>query len=349
MDYTNHRCPVCDKPFSKDSEVVVCPECGAPHHRECYDELGHCFYEDKHKDGFDYKAEDSQHQNQSSTQNQNKTNSDSSNSDIVACANCGTFNVSSNDVCNNCGAPLEKNSGAHNPYDRHTRERQTPPPTGSYTNPQQPFSGFAFDPMGGLKADDEIAENVTVGDVAKFTNNNSPFFCRLFHQIKTSGRSRFSFVGFIFHGGWLLYRKMYKLGTVITAIMALLIISQLYIATFYQDLMQNFADVIEGVRYVSMFDTLGNFYQGLDSEDRLVMCIYFISSIGQLLLQIICALCGNRWYCKHTIKTISKIKQTSGTKESTGDALALKGGVNGTLALSLLITYYALKFLPNFF
>lgn len=348
MDYSNHRCPVCEKAFTKDCEVVVCPECGTPHHRECYEEIGHCFFEDKHKDGFDYKSENTSEQSNDTTNNNYYYDRNSKSSDIIACQNCGTFNVSSNDVCNNCGAPLDK-STTRNPYDRHSQETHTPPPAGRYTNSQQPFGGFAFDPMGGLKSEDEITEGVTVGDVSKFTKNNSPFFCRLFHQIKTSGRSRFSFVGFIFHGGWLLYRKMYKLGTVITGIMALLIISQLYIATFYQDLMNNFADVIEGVRYVSMFDTLSNFYQGLDSEDKLVMCIYFISSIGQLLLQILCALCSNRWYYKHTIKTIKKIKQTPGTKESTDSVIAQKGGVNGTLALSLLITYYALKFLPNFF
>lgn len=347
MDYSNHRCPVCEKDFTKDSEVVVCPECGAPHHRDCYEEIGHCFFEDKHKDGFDYKAEYASKQSQNTASQNPYYNTNTKSSDIIACQNCGTFNVSSNDVCNNCGAPLDKTT-ARNPYDRHTQERQTPP-AGNHTNPQQPFGGFAFDPMGGLKAEDEIADGVTVGEVSKFTKNNSPFFCRLFHQIKSSGRSRLSFVGFFFHGGWLLYRKMYKLGAVITGIMALLIISQLYITTFYADLIKNFSQAIEGISYVSLFEVLGDFFASLDAEDKLVMCIYSFSGIGQLLLQLLCALCGNRWYYKHTIKTISKAKQTTGTQENTDSIIAKKGGVNGALALSLIITYCVLEFLPNFF
>ncbi|MBR3972066.1 MAG: hypothetical protein IKJ83_04215 [Ruminococcus sp.] len=349
MDYSNHRCPVCEKPFTDDNEVVVCPECGAPHHRECYEEIGRCYYEDKHKDGFDYKAEKSTEQSQDTTKNNYYSDTNSRGSDIIACQNCGTFNVSSNDVCNNCGAPLDKSASSHSAYDRHTEERQTPPHAGNHANPQQPFPGFAFDPMGGLKSEDEIAENVTVGEVAKFTKNNSPFFCRLFHQIKTSGRSRLSFVGLFFHGGWLLYRKMYKLGAVITGIMALFIISQLYIETFYADLMKNFTGAMDGMSYASMFDAIGAFYQKLDSEDKLVMCVYALSSIGQLMLRVLCALCGNRWYYKHTIKTIQKAKQTSGTSEHTESVLQSKGGVNTALAVSLVITYYVLTFLPNFF
>ena len=37
MEFTEYKCPVCDKQFKKGDDVVVCPECGAPHHRECYE------------------------------------------------------------------------------------------------------------------------------------------------------------------------------------------------------------------------------------------------------------------------------------------------------------------------
>ncbi len=48
MKYTNFKCSVCKKTFNEDDDVVVCPECGTPHHRECYIENGKCFNEDKH-------------------------------------------------------------------------------------------------------------------------------------------------------------------------------------------------------------------------------------------------------------------------------------------------------------
>ena len=34
--YVNVPCAKCGKPFTEDDDVVVCPDCGAPHHRSCY-------------------------------------------------------------------------------------------------------------------------------------------------------------------------------------------------------------------------------------------------------------------------------------------------------------------------
>ena len=49
--YVNVPCAKCGKPFTEDDDVVVCPDCGAPHHRSCYLELGHCARQDQHTDG----------------------------------------------------------------------------------------------------------------------------------------------------------------------------------------------------------------------------------------------------------------------------------------------------------
>lgn len=48
MDFTKFHCPVCNKTFTENDDVVVCPECGTPHHRECYKSLGKCFNEALH-------------------------------------------------------------------------------------------------------------------------------------------------------------------------------------------------------------------------------------------------------------------------------------------------------------
>ncbi len=43
MDYINKFCPACSNNFTEDDDIVVCPECGTPHHRECYLKEGKCF------------------------------------------------------------------------------------------------------------------------------------------------------------------------------------------------------------------------------------------------------------------------------------------------------------------
>ncbi len=56
MDYTKDKCPVCGELFKEDDDIVVCPVCGAPHHRECYNKENHCHFEDKHEEGFDFSS-----------------------------------------------------------------------------------------------------------------------------------------------------------------------------------------------------------------------------------------------------------------------------------------------------
>lgn len=42
MKFTGEKCALCGKVFEENDDVVVCPECGSPHHRECYSKHGRC-------------------------------------------------------------------------------------------------------------------------------------------------------------------------------------------------------------------------------------------------------------------------------------------------------------------
>ena len=52
--YENNKCPVCHKVFEEGDDVVSCPECGTPHHRECYKSIGKCANKDLHETDFVY-------------------------------------------------------------------------------------------------------------------------------------------------------------------------------------------------------------------------------------------------------------------------------------------------------
>ena len=41
-------CVVCHAYLFEEDDVVYCPECGAPHHRECYINLGRCGLAEAH-------------------------------------------------------------------------------------------------------------------------------------------------------------------------------------------------------------------------------------------------------------------------------------------------------------
>ncbi|HAE52540.1 MAG TPA: hypothetical protein DCG30_04725 [Ruminococcus sp.] len=48
MNYTGEKCVVCNNVFDDESDVVVCPECGAPHHGECYKKENRCGLYENH-------------------------------------------------------------------------------------------------------------------------------------------------------------------------------------------------------------------------------------------------------------------------------------------------------------
>lgn len=57
MIYENQECPVCKRAFEDGDDIVCCPDCGTPHHRECYNLIGHCVNKGLHKSNYSYYEE----------------------------------------------------------------------------------------------------------------------------------------------------------------------------------------------------------------------------------------------------------------------------------------------------
>lgn len=97
MNYKGVSCPVCGQPFQEGDDIVVCPECGAPHHRACYKQLGHCAMEQQ------------LHPQHLSWQNPNDQPpaAAADGSDDIICPNCGLFCHSEDVSCPNCHFPLK--------------------------------------------------------------------------------------------------------------------------------------------------------------------------------------------------------------------------------------------------
>ncbi len=50
-------CVRCKSYLFDDDDIVYCPVCGAPHHRECYNSIGHCALEELHGTDKEYSRE----------------------------------------------------------------------------------------------------------------------------------------------------------------------------------------------------------------------------------------------------------------------------------------------------
>ena len=57
MRYENNICDGCKKKFSETDDIVVCPVCGTPQHRECYEKNGECVNAALHESGFSWHGE----------------------------------------------------------------------------------------------------------------------------------------------------------------------------------------------------------------------------------------------------------------------------------------------------
>lgn len=199
--HENEKCPVCDKLFTSDDDIVFCPECGTPHHRECYNSIGKCFNADKHGEGFEYKYQQAEQSIQHKMPEEIVNNSqrlNPNNKYYVPKAE-----ESHKTVCKNCSKEIENNV----PFCPYCGAKQDNP---SY-EPVKPF-------YPGVNRQNDIYENSTdtidgksVSDVAAVVKTNVP---RFINRFKKNKKISWNWGGFVFGPFYLFFRKMYKEGII---------------------------------------------------------------------------------------------------------------------------------------
>lgn len=55
MNYNGEKCVECGEVFTADDDIVVCPQCGSPHHRDCYKKNNSCANTILHETGEKWK------------------------------------------------------------------------------------------------------------------------------------------------------------------------------------------------------------------------------------------------------------------------------------------------------
>ncbi len=328
MEFTDYSCPVCGERFKNGDDVVVCPECGAPHHRECYDKNGKCFYEDRHSQGFSFEKSEVGGDTEGAEQE----------FDVVLCPNCKAENERTAFYCKSCGMPLNERDRV----EPDNGGRQTPP-GGFNRGAGMPF-GFgaagmpAYDPLAGLKNDDELADGVTAGETAKYVGKNTQYYLTVFKNIKTADKSRFNFSAFLTSGAYFIYRKMTVPGIIISLLVIGLTVGSAYI--------------MMSTNWMSHYSSLVNsMYNGepanLTSSDYLWLLVPAIMSFLRLVIMIICGLTANRSYYRHCCEKIKEIKREE-NETDVNKVLEQRGGVNLPMAASFLAAIVVIYEICNF-
>ncbi len=199
-------CDVCGEPFVNDSDIVVCPDCGTPHHRRCWHQLGHCVNRDKHNTDFEWKPVA-----ENIPQIENG----------ITCPDCGAMMPQGTMYCENCG-----------------RQLPAAPGTQTYNAPGNTMENNRFPVAGSMsfeeykaQVDRELAgdiDGVPLRDIAVFVGTNAKYYIYHFKKMQQNKKHKpFVLSACLFPPLWLLFRKLWK-----HAILAALINSILNIPTF---------------------------------------------------------------------------------------------------------------------
>ncbi len=181
LNRPEEKCVVCNAYIFEDDDIVYCPSCGAPHHRECYDSIGHCALEDLHGTDKQYKKPEPKIEE---PHIENDIN-------LVSCGMCGEKYDKSFNNCPKCNAPNFSRAG------------------GRFIN---------FDFLGGIPAEMDLGKDVTADEAKRFVMTNTQRYIPKFAGFVSGKKTSWNWLAFLFPCGWMMSRKMYLLGAITGAL-----------------------------------------------------------------------------------------------------------------------------------
>ena len=187
--YEGLSCPVCSKFFTEEDDVVVCPQCGLPHHRSCWKSIGRCYEEDKHGTDQQWSREHAQ----------STTPPPHAQSVMHVCPHCDAQNAEYAEFCTRCGYPLDVEDWHSSAPQQHS------PFVGEYTPYGQPHESYS--------SAERIGES-NAADLAAVVGSNTQYYIERFRRIEHNGSGGWNWAAFLLAPMWLFYRKQYGLGTV---------------------------------------------------------------------------------------------------------------------------------------
>ena len=305
--YTGTKCPHCLKAFTENDIVVVCPECGAPYHRSCFEEMGGtCKFADKHAEGFNWNTDEKKQQGAEQRFE--------GGSRVIRCSRCGTLNSDQNIFCDVCGTPLRQpTSTFHQSFEGSQQN------SGPSQGPTGPFRAMGYNPYttpyGGLNPDEEI-DGIPVKELAIYIGESTHYYLPKFKELKTTGHNVINWSGFFLEFIFLVYRKMYLAAALVFLIPNLLSTGMMLI-----------------------FIT-GNFINLTAETYSFISMITYAISIA---VRFFVGFSFNRLYMGHCFKKIRALKERYGDNQALYyEQLTKAGSVSQKATIIVLVLYILL-------
>ena len=354
MKYTGNICNGCGQPFTDSDDVVVCPECGTPQHRECYEKENKCVCDHLH--GEDYAWQGMVKKEAPLPEEKTET---------IACPNCGYENPKGSPMCKQCGMKFTLFGmnvvDAMHEQENHSRNanRDIPDYSAPFTlgegegfegdiqseearptaeqieelltnvitgNTQQSAEDDGRINLGGpFPANDEI-DGVMTNTVGNFIGTNAMGYISKFKKLQSGKKLSFNFAAFFLSPYWFFYRKLYKVGIVIMTI----IFSMSIIATpwMYKTLeaYESFMSAVDSSALNdAQFTELYN--QLMDASLPMLLLMF-----GTVLVHLICGFIANPLYKKYVIEH-SKKAERLGSKKLAMAYVVKNGGASILIAI----------------
>lgn len=331
MKYSGYDCPVCGEKFTEGQDVVVCPVCGAPHHRECYRQNGGCGLEANHEKGIAWEDFVGAAGAERQTAQQPKEEQYSGGS-VRRCPGCGSVNPADGIFCQVCGTMMGRSApqGQQGGYRQSGTYRQSNP-FGQQPPGPNPVNWI----YGGLNPEDKLG-SATAKEVAAYVGPASNFYLSRFGLSARNGNRNMSFCwsGFLFGFMYFFYRKVYRVA------IPLLI-------AFLFSLIPNFLYSYEYMReMVAQYGTLVMPLPVLTSStlDVLAM-ISNVCQTAQFVLSALMGFLGHKLYLQDIDRKIAALRQENIPTDRYIQSLSREGGVSSTVPIIvgvvLVLGYFA--------
>ena len=313
--YTGQTCPVCGGAFGESDDIVVCPVCGAPHHRDCYKQHGECAYNDRHGEGFRWEPVKAAGENPGQ---------------------------GGSPFANEGEAQEQRNGYGQDPYAGQNGAGdyggQVPP----FFRPADPFSLFP----------EEVAEEVKTREAADFVQMNAIRYIQKFFYRK-EGRKTFNWAAFIFSPYWFFFRKLYRVGAVFLAFILVISLglsalpqSRAFSADM-NDFSSKYSSFTES-QLSSSAETLNEMrsdFTAVFAENRAGAAILAVQALLILALHIISGIAADRLYYDKTITKVRKIKSETAEPLLIKQRFFREGGVSAAVTVAVLFGVEALSFI----
>ncbi|MCH5320227.1 MAG: DUF2628 domain-containing protein [Eubacterium sp.] len=334
---SNEKCPVCDRNFTDEDDIVICPHCATPHHRECYKALGHCFNRDKHSEGFDYTAEKTDEADSTVNENTQYYQPPVKESSKTVCSQCGAEISNGAPFCSQCGA--RQSNAQYKEY-----------------SPLNEF-GFNNTTQQRYENDTQTIDGKSIADVAAVVRTNTEKFIPKFLENK---KVSWNWSAFIFGPYYLLYRKMYKQGIVF---LALSLITSFVVSGLFAEEIAAFGSFFSS-NYQALYSNPSNelITQFMEIYKQVLPMMLITISVN-LILRLIIALFADSFYRAKTLEVLDKVDRNLAEGGSFSSSLPMMersslsqadmkrlylGKLGGTSIFTPIIAYLALDLITSF-